>query len=155
MALKKTSEEELEILFEFQLDKDANYMAAFTARNYQDKEAYMDKFRRLLKDPTVNNFTIYEKGEIAGSIAKFERDGQAEITYWLGKDFWKKGIAKNAIKEFLNIETTRPLHAAVAFNNVPSIRLLEGAGFKKTREGKGFANARGEDVVELLYRLDK
>ena len=58
--------------------------------------------------------TIKVNDEIAGSIAKFVMENDAEITYWLDRKFQGKGIATTALKEFLKIEQTRPVYARVA-----------------------------------------
>ena len=153
IELKDTTEKDLELLFDFQLDEDANYLAAFTPQNRTDKTAYIEKFTRLISDETVNNKTIYVDDEIAGSIAKFEIEGEAEITYWIDKRFWGKGIATESLKQFLEIEKMRPLIGRVAFDNFGSKRVLEKCGFKKIGTDKGFANARGKEIEEFIYKL--
>jgi RimJ/RimL family protein N-acetyltransferase len=44
----------------------------------------------------------------------------------------------------------RPIYARVARDNFGSRRVLEKCGFKIIGESKGFANARGEEIEELL-----
>lgn len=153
VALRPTSFADLDILFYFQLDPEAIYMAAFTPKDPADKEAYMSKYTRLLSDPTINNQTILLDGVLAGSIAKFIMEGEAEITYWIDKQYWGRGVATSALIQFLKLESTRPLHARAAFDNRGSQRVLEKCGFVKTGEDKGFANARQADTKEFIYRL--
>ncbi|MCB1024647.1 MAG: GNAT family N-acetyltransferase, partial [Acidobacteria bacterium] len=100
IELRDTNEDDLEVLFDFQMDEDARYLAAFMSKDSTDKAAYIKKFTRLLSEKTVNNKTIFIDNEIAGSVAKFEIEGEAGITYWIGKEFWGKGIASEALKEF-------------------------------------------------------
>src|SRR5690606_22558197 len=102
ITLAKTTIDDLHTLFQFQLDKEANYFAAFTPINPADKQAYLTKYSKLLNDPTVNNQTIIVDNVIAGSIAKFIMHGDAEITYWIDKKYWGKGIATSALKNFLS-----------------------------------------------------
>ena len=78
---------------------------------------------------------------------------EPEITYWIGKDFWGKGIATDALKQFLEIEKTRPIYGRVAFDNLGSKRVLEKCGFEQIGTDKGFANARGKEIVEFIYKL--
>ena len=153
VALRPTTVADLEILFRFQLDPEAIHMAAFTPKDPADKEAYISKYTRLLNDPTINNQTILLDGVVAGSIAKFILEGEAEITYWIDKSYWGRGVATAALTKFLKLEATRPLHARVAFDNIGSQRVLEKCGFVKTGEDKGFANARQADTKEFIYRL--
>lgn len=88
-----------------------------------------------------------------GSIAKFETQGDAEITYWIDKNVWGQGIATNVLKEFLAIETARPIFGRVAFDNFGSQKVLEKCGFIKVGIDKGFANARQTEIEEFIYQL--
>lgn len=56
-----------------------------------DKTAYINKYIKLLDDPTVNNQTILLDNIIVGSIAKFVMEGNPEITYWIDRKFWGQG----------------------------------------------------------------
>ncbi|RKE82351.1 GNAT family N-acetyltransferase [Chryseobacterium sp. AG363] len=154
IKLRPTVVEDLETLFQFQLDDEANYLAAFTSKDSMNKEAYISKFTKLLTDPTINNQTIIAGTVIVGSIAKFIMEDDVEITYWIDKNFWGKGIATTALKDFLTIETTRPIFGRVAFDNLGSQKVLEKCGFIKIGTDKGFANARQTEIEEFIYRHD-
>jgi len=154
IKFRKTEVDDLELLFKFQLDKEAINLAAFTPKDPTDKSAYLSKYTKLLSDPTVNNQTIIIDNIIVGSIAKFEIDGQAEVTYWIDKNFWGKGIATKALEYLLTIETTRPIFGRVAFDNYGSQKVLEKCGFLKIGKDKGFANARQTEIEEFIYKLD-
>lgn len=153
IILTETKIEDLNLFFEFQTDKEAIYLAAFTSKDPNDKTAYIEKMSRHLADPSINNKTILVNNEIAGSIAKFILEGDAEITYWIDRKFWGQGIGTTALKEFLKVELTRPLYARVAFDNYGSQKVLERCGFVKTGKDKGFANARQEEIEEFIYKL--
>lgn len=154
IKLRPTVVEDLETLFQFQLDYEANHLAAFTSKDSTNKEAYIAKFTKLLADPTINNQTIIAGTVIVGSIAKFIMEDDVEITYWIDKNFWGKGIATTALKDFLIIETTRPIFGRVAFDNLGSQKVLEKCGFVKIGTDKGFANARQTEIEEFIYRHD-
>src|ERR1700749_5251133 len=87
ITLTPTIKEDLEILFQLQLDKEANYLAAFTPKDPNDKAAYIEKFTKHLADPTINMQTIKAEGEIVGSLAKFFIEDDAEVTYWIDKKY--------------------------------------------------------------------
>ena len=154
IKLRKTEVDDLELLFKFQLDKEAINLAAFTPKDPTDKSAYLNKYTKLLSEPTVNNQTIIIDNIIVGSIAKFEIDGEAEVTYWIDKNYWGKGIATKALKKFLTIEIVRPIYGRVAFDNYGSQKVLEKSGFIKVGKDKGFANARQTEIEEFIYKLD-
>src|SRR4030095_16257420 len=105
IILRKTEITDLEFFFIFQLDNEANYLAAFTSKDPTDKTAYLQKYTKFLYDPEKNHQTIIVGNTIAGSISKFEIEGKAEITYWIDKRFWGKGVATTALKEFLKNES--------------------------------------------------
>jgi RimJ/RimL family protein N-acetyltransferase len=153
IQLRKTILSDLDHFFAFQLDKEANHLAAFTAKDPLDKDAYIQKYSRFLDDPTINMLTIYVDDVIAGSIAKFVMHGDAEVTYWIDKPFWGQGIATSALQHLLTIEPTRPIFGRTAFDNNGSQRVLEKCGFTKVGTDKGFANARQEEIVEYIYKL--
>jgi [ribosomal protein S5]-alanine N-acetyltransferase len=154
IKLRPTEIADLDTLFEFQLDREGGYMAAFMPKNHTDKSAYLDKYTKLLNNPTVNNQTIMVDNMIVGSVGMFMMEGNTEITYWIDRKFWGLGIATKALKIFLDIETTRPINGRVAFDNFGSQKVLEKCGFTKIGSDYGFANARQTEIEEFIYRLD-
>ena len=153
ITLTETVKEELETFFYFQLDSEASYLAAFTPKNPTDKAAYIEKYTVHLADPTICMRTIKVGDVLVGSIAKFELENEAEITYWIDKQFWGRGIATTALTEFLTTELTRPLFSRVAFDNYGSQKVLEKCGFVKIGTDKGFSNARQVEIDEFIYKL--
>jgi [ribosomal protein S5]-alanine N-acetyltransferase len=149
ITLRKAELSDLEFFFQFQLDKEAIHLAAFTPKDPTDKAAYLEKYSKLLQDPTINNQTILVDNIIAGSIARFDN----EITYWIDKTYWGKGVATTALKLLLTMETARPIYGRVAFDNFGSQKVLQNAGFVKTGTDKGFANARQAEIEEFIYAL--
>lgn len=151
LLLRDVVNDDLPIFFEHQLDREANDMAAFTAKDPTNQEAFTAHWQRILADETVIIQTIIFNGQVAGSVSSYEDEGKPEVTYWLGKEFWGKGIATGALKEFLaHHNTTRPIYARVAKDNLRSRRVLEKCGFTVIGESQGFANARGQEIEELL-----
>jgi RimJ/RimL family protein N-acetyltransferase len=154
VVLREVQAEDLPIFFEHQQDSEANYMAAFTAKDPTDQQAFMAHWASILGDATITNRTILVDGQVAGSVASYEETaGHPEVTYWLGKPFWGKGIATAALRALLAQVTTRPIYARVAKDNRASLRVLEKCGFTIIDEDKGFANARGQVIEEWLLQL--
>lgn len=154
LLLRDVVNDDLPIFFEQQLNKEANHMAAFTAKDPTNQEAFTAHWFRNLANETTINKTIVFDGQVAGSVASYEDEGRPEVTYWLGKEYWGKGIATWALKEFLSCyKKTRPIYARVAKDNPGSHRVLEKCGFTIIGESKGFANARGQEIEELLLEL--
>lgn len=155
IILTKTEPIDLETLFQFQLDHEANYLAAFTAKDPNDKAFYIERYTRFLSDPTINMRTIKLNEVIVGSISKFVIEGDAEITYWIDRKYWGEGIATAALRKFLQMEKIRPLHARVAFDNWGSQKVLEKCSFVRIGKDAGFANARQAEIEEYIYLLSE
>lgn len=155
ILLIPVTDSDLPIFFEQQLDKDANFMAAFTAKDPTDRDAFMAHWAKILADPGITIRTILVEGQVAGHVSVHGWFGEPEITYWIGKAFWGKGVASRALAQFLDIVTARPLYARVAKDNRASRRVLEKCGFTIGGEDRGFANARGMEVEEFILNLPK
>src|SRR5262245_2129280 len=155
VLLRDVTETDLPIFFEQQLDPAANQMAAFTAKDPADRGAFMAKWAKILGDASSTNRTILFGGQVAGSIGAFVApwSGKLEVSYWIGKEFWGKGIATQALAVFLRAVQARPLYARAARDNIASLRVLDKCGFTITGYERGFANARGEEVEEVVLEL--
>lgn len=152
IKLRDVIESDLLVFFEQQLDTEAVQMAAFPSR---DKESFMSHWKnKVLADDSVQVKTILFNGEIAGNIVCFEQLGEREVGYWIGKKYWGKGIATQALKEFLKEIKARPLYAHVARHNIGSRRVLEKCGFSIAAEDRFFSTIFGKDVEEYILKLD-
>jgi len=152
--LRDVVEADLPTFFEYQADPQANHMAAFTAKDPTDREAFTAHWRRIMDDASVIIKTVVRDGQVVGSVLSYEDAGKPEVSYWIGKAHWGKGIATRALSEFLaHGNPARPIFARVAKDNLGSRRVLEKCGFTVIGESKGYANARGADIEELLLEL--
>ena len=109
------------------------------------------------KRPEVLSFAIDVGGAAVGSISL--RRGEdierftAELGYWLGEEFWGRGIVSEAIRDVT--ERGFALHGlirifAVPFTrNVASCRVLEKNGY--AREALMRQSAFKDDVIEDQY----
>lgn len=153
VILRAVEESDLPSFFKMQLDADANYMAAFAAKDPSDRQAFTRHWTKILDDDTVIRRTILFTGQVVGNIASFERSGEREVCYWIEKEYWSRGIASMALALFLAEVKLRPLFARAAKDNTASVRVLEKCGFKICGRDKGFANARGEEIEEVILSL--
>ena len=145
---------DLAIFFDYQLDAEANYMAAFTAKDPNDRDAFDKHWQKIRSDETVVIKTIVADGEVVGHVASFVQFEQREVTYWIGKSYWGQGIATKALSEFLQVIKDRPLYARAAKDNAASLKVLEKCNFKITGEEIGYANARRKEIEEYVLRLE-
>jgi RimJ/RimL family protein N-acetyltransferase len=155
ILLRDTAEADLPLFFEHQKDEEARHMAAFTSTDPTDEAAFMSRWGRILEDDTILKKTVVVGGDIAGHVVSFERDGVREVSYWLGSEFWGRGIGAAALARFLEMyELQRPVRARVAADNAASVRLLERRGFRVVNRQQAFANDRQAEVEELTMVLD-
>ena len=99
-----------------------------------DAESFVRSSR--MEDPT-STFAIDYQGEFVGIISLVKQLDvyrlSAEIGYWIGSDFWGKGIISKAIPMmvdygFSEMSLTR-IYAHVFDFNKPSMKVLEKSGF--------------------------
>ena len=148
--LRDVAEPDLPIFFEQQMDPEAIRMAAFPSRPH---DAFFAHWREIMADPHVVLRTIVADGRIAGNVVSFRNGEAQEIGYWLGREFWGRGIATRALALFLGEVQARPFHAHVAKRNVGSIRVLEKCGFRAVGEDWVAFGAAGEMIEEIVMRL--
>lgn len=153
ITLREVQATDLPNFFEQESDPDANYMAAFTPENLTDRAAFDAHWAKILADDSTINRTILYDGQVAGNISHFVMFDEPSVSYWLGKPYWGKGIATQALKLFLEIVTTRPLYARAVKDNTGSIRVLQKCGFVIFGEDKGYAHGRGAEVEEYILKL--
>jgi RimJ/RimL family protein N-acetyltransferase len=99
---------------------------------------------------------VLVEGELVGSVGCYQDQdgGDLEVTYWVRTDQWGRGIATAALAGLLVAVPQRPLFGRVAADNAGSARVLERNGFLLIGEDTGYAEARGAEIRELIYRLD-
>jgi RimJ/RimL family protein N-acetyltransferase len=129
-------------------------MAAFTAVDQTDRSAFLNRQERLRADTSVLHRVIDVDGEAAGTIGFFRIDDKPEVTYWVDRAHWGKGIATRALQILLAETAERPVYGRAASDNVGSLRVLEKAGFRRVGVDRGFAPGRGEEIEETILRLD-
>ena len=154
LVLREIEDRDLGVLFEHARDPDAIRMAAFTSPDFDDRTAFERRWARLRRDGSTTNRVVEIDGRVVGHIASFDFEGRREVTYWIGRADWGRGVATRALQEFLQVEATRPLYAGAASDNAASIRVLTKCGFRIVGEGRAFAHGRNEETDEVVLRLD-
>lgn len=149
MMLRNVVEGDLQTFFEHQRDPEATSMAVHPAREW---DAFVSHWRhKVLGVPDNEARTILVDDQVAGYVASWEQEGKRLVGYWVGREFWGRGVARRALDEFLRThEHHRPIHAYVALSNTRSIRVLEKCGFQ--RVGEPTVGPYG--VADVLFLLD-
>jgi len=142
ILLRPAVETDLSILYQMQLDPEAVAMSAYPAK---DKGEFIRHWEGILKNRSITARTIVYKEKIAGHIICWKEKYEQRIGYWIGREFWRRGIASAAVTEFLLLVKIRPLFAEVANHNLASKRVLEKNGFTLHDEGGKIS----------MYKLEK
>jgi ribosomal-protein-alanine N-acetyltransferase len=114
------------------------------------------------QDPLIN-FAIAVDDKVVGGIGLEPRDDVYHKTillgYWLGEEFWGKGIMTEAVKlvtgyAFQHLDILR-IQAGVLSKNPASMRVLEKAGYQKEGISRNAIIKDGEVMDEHIYAILK
>lgn len=151
IQLRTVTNDDLLIFFEHQIDPIACEMAAFPSR---DLIPFMAHWQRIMHDPLVCTRTILCDGHVAGNIGSYGPATERCIGYWIGRAFWGQGVATSALRDYLEIESIRPLVAFVAKHNAASARVLEKCGFIRSAASETNAIGLDDGIAEIIMILN-
>ena len=151
VRLRSVEDSDVGVFFDHQADPQAVEMAAFPAR---DQDQFAAHWARVRADDANIVRTIVADGQVAGNIGSWQQDGQQLVGYWVGREWWGRGVATRALALLVDEMSVRPLYAHVVAHNVGSIRVLEKCGFRRDRGQEAEAPASDDGIVELVFVLD-
>jgi len=154
IALRPVEDADLDALFDQRRDPEAVAMAAFTAEDPDDRNAFDAHMARVRSSPGITLRAITCDGQLVGSIASFVSGDQTEVAYWIDRPAWGRGIATQALELLLKLVPARPLHARAASDNIASLRVLQKAGFHIIGTETSYASARKREIEETILRLE-
>ncbi|GAA5209335.1 GNAT family N-acetyltransferase [Streptomyces thinghirensis] len=152
IALREVHDSDLPVFFRQMNDPEALRMAAFTPEDPADWDAFETHWRKIRASVDVVR-TILGDGDVIGSAAVYGEPGEREVTYWVDRAYWGRGVATAALRVLLTEVPDRPLYARAAADNTGSLRVLEKCGFEESAHARGFAPARGEEIDEVVLHL--
>jgi RimJ/RimL family protein N-acetyltransferase len=122
-------------------------------------EAEARFFASMEQDMRLPHFLVTLPGEgVIGSAGLGEHEGEPEIGYWIGRDYWGHGYATEAGRAVVEIARTlghRRLRAGHFVDNPSSGKVLRKIGFRPTGQArKRFSLARGAEVASVEFELD-
>lgn len=111
----------------------------------------------------IANFAIVVEGAAVGGIGLVLKDDvfrrSAEIGYWLGEEYWGRGIVTEAVRAvtdyaFATFDICR-VYAGVFEWNPASMRVLEKSGYEFECRMKKSVTKDRETIDELIYAVVK
>jgi ribosomal-protein-alanine N-acetyltransferase len=109
----------------------------------------------------ITNFAIVQETAAAGGIGLVLKDDvfrrSAEIGYWLGEEFWGRGIVTEAVRAvteyaFSTFDLCR-VYAGVFEWNPGSMRVLEKAGYEFECRMRKSVTKDGATIDEIIYAI--
>lgn len=110
----------------------SNIPFPYTEQNAKD---WIDETSR---DNSKHPFAVEVEGQLVACVSYWPYENGVEIGYWVGKEFWGKGICTGALHMMLShaaFPRSIPVFAKVMEKNIGSQRVLEKCGFKFLRSG--------------------
>ncbi|MEU0672396.1 GNAT family N-acetyltransferase [Streptomyces sp. NPDC006172] len=150
--LRPVHDSDLPVFYRQMSDPEARRMAAFMPPDPADLSQFEEHWKRVRAGALVR--TVLTDGDVVGHASVYGEPGEREVTYWVDRSHWGRGIATAALRALLCEVPERPLYARAAADNAGSLRVLEKCGFRVTAHASGFANARGEEIPEVVLRLE-
>jgi RimJ/RimL family protein N-acetyltransferase len=151
IELRDVVEADYEVLFAHRKDGVAAHMAAFGTKD-ADAAAMAKRMGENLLPGTTHK-AILVNAALAGLVATFFFDGKLQVTYWVAREHWGKGVASEALRQLLVLVPTRPIYASAAKDNAGSLRVLTKCGFVVRGEQRVYAEGRGQEIDEMLLEL--
>lgn len=150
VRLRAVADSDLDVLFSHQADPEAAEMAAFPSRDRERFDAHWAKIR--LDDTKVSRIILVD-GVVAGSINGWQDDGRQLVGYWIGREYWGRGVATRALTLLLSEVPARPVYAYVAAHNAGSIRVLQKCGFQRDHVQQTHAPEPEDGIEEFAFVL--
>ncbi|MEU5593515.1 GNAT family N-acetyltransferase [Streptomyces sp. NPDC020298] len=153
VLLREVHDSDLPVFYRQMRDPEAVWMAAFTAADPADRDAFDAQWEKIRSSADALTRTVLADGAVAGNAAVYGNPGSREVTYWIDRAYWGRGVATAALRELLALVPERPLYARAAADNAGSLRVLGKCGFRESARAQGYANARGAEIEEVVLLL--
>lgn len=153
IELRDLDDDDLDAIFEMMRDRVSIEAAAFTADDPDDRDGFDAWIARQRSNPDVGCYIVTENGGFAGTAAAFTVDGDREVSFWLARHAWGRGIGTEALRLLVSREAERPLYARAAVHNLASIAVLTKCGFTEVSRNVAFAPGVGREVEEIVFTL--
>jgi RimJ/RimL family protein N-acetyltransferase len=153
LLLRPVLESDVRIFFAQQSDPIARQQVAYVVPNPDDWPTFQEKWERILSDQTAITRAIVVAEVVVGNVGCHQWYGKPEVGYWVGREYWGRGIATRALTELLREWPTRPVYAFTASDHAASQRMLTKCGFRECGRAKEYSHAREQEVEGIMFEL--
>src|ERR1043165_2343523 len=102
VALREVHDSDLPVFFRHMNDPEAVLMAAFTPGDPADRDIFDAHWEKIRSSPQVLARTVLADGDVVGSAAVYGEPGEREVTYWIDRAYWGRGIATAALRALVD-----------------------------------------------------
>jgi RimJ/RimL family protein N-acetyltransferase len=136
VRLRATTREDLPRLYGFGLEPEALAVSGSKPRVWEEFER---RWLEMMGDGRATSRVIVMQGEngdeVVGAVNVLVVEGEDALGYWIGREYWGRGIASAAVGLMLADVTRRPLFATAGASNVASLKVLKKHGFVEAWRG--------------------
>src|SRR5512147_1168622 len=100
IALRAVQDSDLPVFFGQMTDPEAVRMAAFGPQEPYGPDSFAVHWRRVRASSHAVR-TVLADGAVAGSAAVYGTPGEREVTYWIDRAYWGRGVATAALRALL------------------------------------------------------
>ncbi len=122
---------------------------------YTEQDA-IDWIEQTASDALRNPFAVELDGQLVACVSFWPYDSIGiEVGYWVGREYWKKGIGTAALQKLLNskyLPVKSDVFAKVMAENIGSQRVLEKCGFSFLKNDIIIKNNREADAKLYVRR---
>jgi uncharacterized protein YhfF/RimJ/RimL family protein N-acetyltransferase len=119
-------------------DKEVSKWTANIPFPYSEQDA-IDWISTMYSDSSRRPYAVEMDGRLVACVSYWPHEPEGvEVGYWVGRDFWGKGICTNALKQLLasnHFPARVDVFAKVMAQNIGSQRVLEKCGFSFIQSG--------------------
>ena len=126
VTLRPVEPADLPVFFEHQNDPVACERVGWTPR---DRASFDAHWARIMAGPDNLLRTVVVDGAVAGNVVSWTNGDRRDLGYWLGREFWGRGVGRLAVEAYLDVERQRPLYAEPLATNAASVAVLRRCGF--------------------------
>ena len=123
----------------------------------EDAEVFIEQSQEKILKHEIKTYMIFHNKIMLGGIELRDFNGHScELGYWLGKKYWGKGFATEAVGRLLELGfdelDLNEIYASYKVGNKASKKVLEKSGFQFYREKQEFDSAleKNEQLIEMV-----
>ena len=125
----------------------------------EDAEEFIEQSQEKVLKQEFKTYMIFHNKKMIGGIELRDfNEHSCELGYWLGKKYWGKGFATEAVGKILELGfgelNLSNIYAAYKVGNEASKKVLEKSGFQFYRLKEEFDSVleKNEQLIEMVIR---